>query len=413
MSAHALDRSDTGRAVPSIGSPAFLEDPYPTYAACRAGPPFRDERLGGWVLTRYGDISAALAEPRLSSTGRVHALLQGVAPERVSETRWVGDHFDRTLPFLAPPRHTVIRSLLMQALTPRAVSAMRPGIADFVTRFLDTAPDDRFDLATRLTLPLPMAVISLLLGVPQEDRDLFLGWTADVFAIFRPAAEVPNVLDRVQAGLRDARTYLVDLVAVRRADPGTDLISRLIGAEDEAGRKLDEDDIVANCLTLFTAGHETTQGLLGNGALALLDDPTQLGRARATPGMLASAIEEMLRYDSPLQRGWRVASADIDIGGVRVGSGELVFLFIGSANRDATQFPDPDLFDVGRHPNRHLAFGHGPHFCIGAGLARLEASVVFETLLARYPRLRRAHGPAVRRPDMTFRILSSLPVEVS
>jgi cytochrome P450 len=396
-------------APPSpIGTPEFIDDPYPTYAWLRDRRPAFDDHLGAWVVTRFDDVSTVLADPRLSSTGRVHALLQRAMPDRYEETRWIGDHFDRTLPFLSPPRHTLIRALLMKALTPRMVESLRPGVQELTDGYLDAAPDGPFDICASLTLPLPMAVISLLLGVPMSDSGLFIGWTADVFSVFSPAREVPRVIDRVARGLNGAREYLADLVTQRRRSLGTDLVSLMITLRNEEGRSLTDEDIVANCLTMYTAGHETTQGLLGNGLLAILSSPVAADVVRTQPGAIRSVIEEALRYDSPLQRGWRVATDAVELNGATIAAGDLVAFFLGAANRDSGRFADPERFDPVRTPNRHLAFGYGPHFCIGAGLARMEAEVVFASVLRRYPHIALEGRAPERRRDITFRVLDSL-----
>jgi cytochrome P450 len=399
--------------VPPIGSPEFIEDPYPTYAALRASrPPSFDPFLGAWVITRFDDVAVVLGERRLASTGRVHALLKKAVPESYAESRWIAEHFDRTLPFLAPPRHGVIRALLMRVLTPRRVEGLRPGIERLVADLLDGMSRPEIDLAETLTLPLPMAVISLLLDVPEADAPLFTGWTKGLFSIFSPASQVPSALPGVSSSLRDATSYLADLVSDRRRHQGDDMISLLIQARDEEGNSLTDAEIISNCLTMYTAGHETTQGLLGNGMLALLRSGHAMDALRRSPEIIGTAVEEMLRFDSPLQRGWRVAAEDVEVAGAHVLAGDLVAFFLGAANRDASRFMDADTFDVTRSPNRHLAFGYGPHFCVGAGLARLEAEVAVQAALARYRRIELATRPPARRPDITFRILDSLPVRV-
>jgi cytochrome P450 len=399
--------------VPPIGSPEFFEDPYPTYAAARENPsPSFDPFLGAWVITRFDDVASVLGEKRLASTGRVHALLRRTVPDAYSESRWIAEHFDRTLPFLAPPRHTVIRALLMRVLTPRRVEGLRPGIEQLVKDLLDDATGPEIDLAETLTLPLPMAVISLLLDVPQADAPLFVKWTKGLFSIFSPASEVPSVLPRVSSSLHEATAYLGYLVADRKRNPGDDMISLLIEARDEDGHTLSDAEVVSNCLTMYTAGHETTQGLLGNGITALLQSEQASSALRQSSELIGTAVEEMLRFDSPLQRGWRVASEDLDVAGADVREGDLVAFFLGAANRDPLKFVDADIFDVRRSPNRHLAFGYGPHFCVGAGLARLEAEIAVRQLLSRYRRLELGAAPPIRRPDITFRILDRLPVRV-
>lgn len=398
--------------VPAVGSPEFLIDPYPTYASLRQHNPYFDESLGHWVVTRFDDVSAVLANPRLSSAGRVHALLRQALPDRLDSTRWIGEHFDRTLPFLQPPRHGLIRSLLVKVLTPRHVEGMRPGIERLVATLLDETPASEIDLAETLTLPLPMAVISLLLDVPPGNEALFVTWTRDLFSIFGPASSLPDNIDRVSVALRAMADYMGDLVRERSTAPGDDVISLLLAARDDEGRRLTAEEVVSNCITMYTAGHETTQGLLGNGLLALAMTPGATDRVRRERALLPRAIEEMLRYDSPLQRGWRVATAAVEVGGSAIPTDALVAFFIGAANRDPSRFPEPDRFNVERHPNRHLAFGHGPHFCIGAGLARLEAEVAVGAVLDRFDQMT-VVGEPVRRWDMAFRVLEALPVSVS
>jgi cytochrome P450 PksS len=284
-----------------------------------------------------------------------------------------------------PPDHTRLRALVQKAFTPVMIEALRNRIEELTEQLIDRALQRKqFDLIREYALPLPTTIIAELVGVPAEDRDRFHRWSAKVVSLSPTAG--PEMLFSIPAALAFLR-YIQRQIRTRRTAPGMDLLSALIAAE-ETGDKLTEDELVAMIFLLLIAGHETTVNLIGNGTLALLENPQQLSKLISNPDILKSAAEEMLRYYTPVELATeRWAREDVLVAGTLIPKGDLVFLGLGSANRDPTQFPEPDIFNIERSPNRHLAFGHGAHYCLGAPLARLEAQIAFMTLLRRLPRL--------------------------
>jgi cytochrome P450 len=386
--------------------PEFLADPYPTYHRLRAEDPVHHSPLGFWVLTRYEDVSAVLRDPRF-----IKEPLAALVAARfgVEVPRGVGlSMLDRD-----PPDHTRLRSLVGTAFTPRVVEGLRPRIQQIVDGLITHAQAvGSMDVIEEFAYPIPVNVICELLGVPVADHERFKGWSLDIArgldSIYLPAdSEVPR---RSAASRHAISDYFRDLIARRRAAPRGDLLSALIAAE-EAGDKLNEEELLATCILILIAGHETTVNLIGNGVLALLRNPDELRRLRATPGLITSAVEELLRYDGPVQRTARVASAEATIGGRTIARGEMVMPFIGAADRDPVQFPDPDRLDITRGDNRHIAFGWGIHFCLGAPLARLEGQIAIDALVRRLPRLELVDDKAEYRQSLTLRGLKTLPVK--
>ena len=384
--------------------PDFVADPYPTYHRLRAVDPVHQSPLGFWVLTRYEDVVFALRDPRLAK----EAIASFIAARFGMTPLGVGlSMLDRD-----PPDHTRLRGLVSKAFTPRVVEGLRPHIQRIVDGLIDTvAGDGAMDLIEDFAYPLPVTVICQMLGVPLEDQETFKGWGLDIARgldaiMLPPDSEVAQRSIAARQGLSD---YFRALIAQRRAEPRADLLSGLIAAE-EAGDKLSEQELLATCILLLVAGHETTVNLIGNGTLALLRHPDQLRRLRDNPGLIGSAVEELLRYDGPVQRTARIPSEDVAIGGRTIPAGEMVMPFIGAADRDPAQFPDPDRLDIGRTENRHLAFGWGIHFCLGAPLARVEGQIALDTLLRRLPRLALATDKPEFRQSLTLRGLTSLPV---
>jgi cytochrome P450 len=386
--------------------PEFLADPYPTYHRLRAEDPVHHSPLGFWVLTRYEDVSAVLRDPRF-----IKEPLAALVAARfgVEVPRGVGlSMLDRD-----PPDHTRLRSLVGTAFTPRVVEGLRPRIQQIVDGLITHAQAvGSMDVIEEFAYPIPVNVICELLGIPVADHERFKGWSLDIArgldSIYLPAdSEVPR---RSAASRHAISDYFRDLIARRRAAPRGDLLSALIAAE-EAGDKLNEEELLATCILILIAGHETTVNLIGNGVLALLRNPDELRRLRATPGLITSAVEELLRYDGPVQRTARVASAEATIGGRTIARGEMVMPFIGAADRDPAQFPDPDRLDLTRGDNRHIAFGWGIHFCLGAPLARLEGQIAIDALVRRLPRLGLVDDKAEYRQSLTLRGLKTLPVK--
>lgn len=406
-----MSHEPDGAAVPEhLFGPDMRADPYPVYRRLRATDPVHwDDRLGVWIVTRYRDVNAALHDPRLSAD-RVTYIRHALHRE---ELRPFLDFIGKRMVFCDPPQHTRLRALLNKAFTPHAVEALRPRVQQLVDGFIDRAlPRGGMDVIGDLAFPLPATVISLLLGVPPEDIGQLKRWS-DEFVIF--FGNAPGAITAEQyrrcAEAADAMTeyFRAAVERVRRHPEGT-LLGAMERAEDE-GDRLSESELFANANLLLVAGHETTTNLIGNGLLALLQHPEQLLRLRENPGLLPLAVEEFLRYGSPVQFTNRVAREDLDLGGRRIAKGQMLLAVLAAANRDPEQFPDPDRLDLGRTPNHHLALGQGIHACLGAPLARLEAQVAFGTLLRRLPGLKLAGGDLEYRENFNFRGLKALPVE--
>jgi cytochrome P450 len=364
--------------------PEFVADPFPFYKELRGqGPVRRVVALRGieaWLITRYDDGIAALSDPRFSSDLRdaTDTRLMDRLPTTERES------FMRSMIRVGPPDHTRLRRLVSKAFTARRVAALRPRIQEITDGLLDgVLPAGRADLVADLALPLPVTVISELLGVPAEDRSGFQKWT-DVMLGQHPDHFDKDAMDEAW---RKMWYYLEDLLADKRARPADDLLSALIAARDGEG-SLDEDELVAMAFLLLVAGYITTVNLIGGGVAALLAHPDQLKLVRDDPGLLPGAVEEFLRYDGPVNPGVvRFPTEDVEIGGVPIPRGATVLIATAIADRDPSVFTDPDRLDVTRRENAHLAFGHGAHYCLGAPLARLEGEIAIGTVLRRLPNL--------------------------
>ena len=393
-------------------SPAFYQNPYPLYEALRAEAPVAySQALGGWVLTRYDDVLASLQDPRhFSSQGRMLAALERLPAGSRAHFRTFEDHFSIGLISSDPPNHTRLRSLLTKAFTPRVIEKLQPRIQQLVDELLDAAvPSRALDLVRDLAYPLPAIVIAELLGAPAAARDDFKIWSDGILAFQGMGVVTPDVLEHSQRHLVAMRGFLIDLLAERRRQPQDDLLSHLAAAET-AGDRLTEAELLTTCVTLLTAGHETTTNLIANGLYALLCHPDQLALLRADPGVMPTAVEEMLRYESPLQRNPRRVSEDMVFRGAQMKRGDYVLQMLGAANRDPEIFAEADCFKLARQPNRHLAFAFGIHFCVGAPLARLEAPITISAVLNRLPGLRLATDAVEWQEHGLLRGLAALPV---
>lgn len=400
-----------------LTSASFPTDPYPTYQRLREEDPVHwSEPWGQWVLSRYEDVVRVLREPdAFGSAGWESRFLDRFAPDDRVRMPNLAATF-RPSAFLSitdPPEHARMRRPIVRALTPRAVAAAQP----FIERVIDGLLDDAeraggFDAVRDLGYPLPGTVITEMMGLPSADRDRFMAWSEDVVDFVSTGSPALDRALQAEAGMANVRTYLAEFIDARRATPDDGIISLLV----EAGGLVDpftQDELIAGATALVTAGHETTANLIGNGLLALLQHPGELERLRGDPGLAHTAVEEFLRFDAPLQRFRRVARRDIELGDRVIREGDLVMAFGGSANRDPATFRDPDVLDVARAENPHLAFGHGIHFCVGAALSRLEGRILFGRLLRRFPRLRLDPGAErVWRRNIAFRGLASLPVRL-
>lgn len=397
-----------------VFTPRLLEDPYSFYHRLRSEcPVYPDQGTGEILITRYRDVVAVLKHPGLTSRGIVDAGIPIPKPF-LRLMRPVRDLLSKQMLFSDPPDHTRLRSLANRAFTPRVVQTMRPRIQEIANELLDQA--DRggvIDVVRDFAVWLPLLVVAEMLGVPTRDRDRFKLWSDDL-ALFIGGSTVPLpvVLLRAGRGVFCLRRYFTRLVRQRRRSaPGDDLLGALLAAE-ERGDALTEDELIANSILLLAAGHETTTNLIGNGMLALLRHPDQLDLLRREPELMDSAVNELLRYESPVQWTGRRVSVELEIGGIRIPAGRTLAVGLAAANRDPEQFPEPDRLNLRRTENAHVAFGHGIHFCLGAALARLEGHIAMATLLERYPEIRLLDEAPRWQQNFTLRGLKSLRVAV-
>jgi cytochrome P450 len=397
-----------------LASESFVTNPYPTYERLRNEAPVAwSETQYSWLLTRYDDVMAALKDPRMSNAGRMRSLLAPLAQRDRWSTDLIADHYDATLPFMNPPGHSKVKTQLQKPFTTRSVENLRPDIVELVDELLDELDDDSHDLMTQFATLLPINVIGRMLGVPAPDRAQFRPWTSRIFAVFSGGQPSMEMVQVGAQSLFEMRTYLQTLIDERRKDPRGDLVSELIQLSNAEGSPLTDEVVLANCVTLYTAGHETTSGFIGNAFLALFRHPEQLQRLREDEGLIPAAVEELLRYDTSVQKAWRLATDDVEISGITIPAGDRVSALVAAANRDPEHFADPDRLDIGRKIDRHLAFGHGTHFCLGAMLARLETEVAITAYLRRFPSAHHDEERLVWGPDVSFRSLRALPIRVN
>jgi cytochrome P450 len=365
-------------ALADLADPAVLPDPYPVLAGLRDASPFAVADGALVVVGRHEDCSRILRDPRASSE-RNRSLL--APPEMRAQ---------RAPSFLSldPPDHTRLRRLVSKAFAPRVIAGLEPRIRRLCDDLLDTAVrrggGRQVEVVSQLAYPLPVRIISELLGVPAGDHSRFAGWSASLAHALQPqfvAADPASAAVAQQARLEFA-DYFRELIAARRARPADDLLTELIRAEDD-GQRLSEAELIATCVLLLVAGHETTVGLISNAILALLRHPDQLAALRADPDLAAGAVEETLRYDAPVQLTGRVARGGMQVGRVSAPDGAVLLLLLAATGRDPEAFADPDRFDIRRAAGNHLAFAAGPHFCLGAPLARLEATIALQAFAVR------------------------------
>ena len=396
-------------------SDAFRASTYETYAEMREHDPvFCQPGLDGttpiWFVTRYEDVVAVL----LDDERFVLDASLAKTPEELEEWRAANvipnsDRINRNLLGVDGEDHRRLRRLVTKAFTPRIVEGMRPRIQEIAAELLDRVrANGEMDLVDEYAFPLPITVIAELLGIPAEDRDRFRAWSNSFVSPALSEEEQKRFASDVEAFL----AYLHGLFESRRAAPTDDLVSGLVQAEEE-GDHLSEDELFSMVVLLIVAGHETTVSLIANAVLALLTHPNERSRLQSDPSLIPAAIEELLRFDSPVERALtRWAATDVEVGGHVIRRGELVIAVLGSANRDPERFGDPDELDLGREDLKHVAFGRGSHYCLGAPLARLEAQIALETLFRRLPGLRldATQDELHWRPIPLFRSLSALPV---
>ena len=390
-------------------TPEARLDPYPVYAELRETSPVLDSGIGLWLLSRHADIKWVLRDPRFSSDESLTLYNQARTAQNAGRPPDPIDEFDLML-FMDPPDHTRLRRLVAGSFTPRRVAELRPRVVQIVDELLAaTAPDAPFDVVADLAYPLATQVICELLGVPVGDRHIFGVWsTALAQAVDPSSIRSDEVNDSIAGATAAIREYFENLIAMRRQDPGDDLLSALIAAEDE-GDRLTHDELLATGVLLLLAGFETTINLIGNGVLALLDDRSSLDALRTDPSISASAVDELLRFDAPVQITQRTSIIDVPLGDRIVPAGTALVLLLGAANRDPAVFERPDALMLDRADNPHVAFGGGIHHCLGAALARTEGEVAIGSLVRSSPRLELVEEP-VRRPTFTLRGLEHLVV---
>jgi cytochrome P450 len=385
--------------------PSVLADPYPLYRRLRTEDPVAwDPFLQVWVVTRYADVVTVLHRFSANRTP-TPAQLAAIGLESLSPIAQV---MVRQMLFLDAPAHTRLRGLAAHAFTPRRVAVLREHIADIAARLLDAVVTrGRMELIEDFAAPLPAIVTAEMLGVPARDHVMLKGWSADFAEVLGNFQHNPERATQTLRATEAMTAYFREAVREQRARPREGLITALLTAEID-GDRLTEDEVVANCIITMVGGQETTTNLIGNGVLSLLRHPGELARLRAEPALIPSAVEELLRYESPTQHTARLAPEDVELGGRRLRKRQAVIAVMGAANRDPERFPDPDRLDLGRSDNRHLAFGWGAHFCFGAPLARIEGQIAFETLLQRFPELALAPQTLAWRPNLALRGLDAL-----
>lgn len=395
-------------------TPEFTQDPYPAYRALRSAAPISwSEAWNAWVVTGYDDVIGVLRDhARFSSAGRLLELVDGLPDDLQVTASPIREHFStRGLIHADPPDHSRLRSLISKAFSGRVIEQMRPRVSAIVDGLLDKVVErGEMDVMADLAYPLPAIVIAELLGAPPEDRDRFRRWSDDIVAFQGMGRAIPEAVPRSASGIAEMRAYLGGLFEERRRDPRDDLLSHLVAVEME-GERLSTEELYSTCVTFLIGGHETTTSLIANGLYTLLRHPEQLAAVHSDRSLLPGAIEEILRFESPIQRAFRRITQDTHFGGHPARAGQIAIQLLGAANRDPEHFPDPDTFDIFRSPNRHIAFGSGVHFCIGAPLARLEASIALSAVLDRLPALTLGAADVTWQGEKAlFRCVDALPV---
>ncbi|WP_319826061.1 cytochrome P450 [Thalassovita sp.] len=393
--------------------PGFVENPFPVYDALLAFAPVKRQADGSVLLSRHADLDRIYKDTTLYSSDK-----KATFGPKFGMGSPLFVHHTTSLVFSDPPLHTRVRRIMTSALTPRAIAQMEPGLIKTVGHLLDRMENREtagkaVDLIEDFASSIPIQIIGNLLDVPLEERGPLREWSLAILGALEPSL-TPDQLNRGNQAVEEFSAYLTDLIARRRAKPGnpeTDVLTRLING-DESGEKLTEVELIQNCVFILNAGHETTTNLIGNGLALLNDHPDQKSLLLERPELIQSAVEEILRYRSPNQLGNRETTAEIELDGIILPVGTNLHLCIGAANRDPEVFENPQVFDITRKPNRHLAFAGGPHICVGLTLARLEGRIAIQGLLRRFPDYRILDG-RIRGGRMRFRGYSSLPARLS
>ncbi|TLS52472.1 cytochrome P450 [Paenibacillus antri] len=388
-------------------------EPYSFYAYLLEHEPLcYVEESNFWVASRYEDVNRVLKDPLFVREYRnaVPERQPKELPPPSKEWRPVNELLDNWMLFRDAPAHTRLRGLVSHAFTPRKMERLKPKIRSIAEHLADRiANEQQPDLIASFAFPLPVIVIAELLGVPPEDRELFKDWSNTFAKVLEGGDRPPEFVRQAGRAAEDIAEYFRRLIAERKSTPREDMISDLLAAQVQADA-LTEQELIATCVLLLVAGHETTVNLIGNSVLVLLNHLEQHARLLESPELTASAVEEVLRFESPVQMTSRLASVDYDIGGQTIRQGQSVNVMLGAANRDPAQFERPDRFDIRRSPNRHLAFASGSHFCLGAPLARIEGEIALAALLERFPQMRLADSKPNWRSNILFRGLESMHV---
>lgn len=392
--------------------PAFRADPYPAYDELRAvSPVLPVPEMGEVLITGYEEALAVLRDPRFSTNGKHRRWPGGAPPAEVAAAAPMADA--NVLLFIDPPDHTRIRKLVSKAFTPRTVERLRSRVSTMVSQIGDRAADEgSLDVIADLGFTVPVTVICELMGVPTEDQHLFGPWSSAVSRILDGFSLTPDEMTAAAAAAAQMALYFSELFARRRAEPADDLVSALLAVESE-GERLSEYELYSTTLLLFIAGHETTTNLIGNGMWALLRNGDQLTELHRNPDLAASAVEELLRYDSPVHVTARIPTVDVEVAGHHFAAGDQLIVLLSAANRDPRRFAEPGRLDIHRLDNHHLAFSQGMHFCLGAALARLEGAEAIGGLVARFGQsLEVITDPVVHREHFVLRGLQELRVSV-
>jgi cytochrome P450 len=402
-----MNKPDPNLSLYHLLDPEVLANPYPLYHQLRTEDPVHwDPFLHAWVVTRYADVVMVLHRFCADRTPTPDQL----AKMGLSTLSPIAQVMVKQMLFMDPPAHTRLRSLASKAFTPGKVELLRSHIQEIVNTLLDAVqPAGHMDVVADLANPVPAIVTAEMLGVPVADHDQLKLWSADFAEMLGNFQHNPDRVPRILRSVEEMTAYFRAAMREQQEHPREGLINSLMTAEIE-GDRLTEEEVIANCIVTMVGGQETTTNLIGNGVLSLLRNSEQLAKLRQDFSLIPSAVEELLRYESPSQHTARLAPEDLELGGKEICKRQAVIAVMGAANRDPARFPNPDQLDITRQDNRHVAFGWAAHFCFGAPLARIEGQVVFETMLRRFPHLTLEPGPLVWRHNLGLRGLTALPV---
>ncbi|MDC0712646.1 cytochrome P450 [Stigmatella sp. ncwal1] len=396
----------------NLFDPAFHADPYPVYTRLRDEEPVHRTVMGAWVITRYADIKVLLRDNTFGVFDiptRIERKSQFLERNKTGELRTLAQAMRRWLMLCDPPDHTRLRGLVNRSFTPSAVESLRPRVQEMVDRLIARVRSTgKMEIVGELACPLAVTMIASMLGVPEEAHGSVTRWADGLSRVLDPLRSLEQYAEMNRVA-QEFLEYFRQLFAERRRNPQDDLISSLIAVTDQ-GDKLTEDEMLSVCMLLFIAGEKTTVNLISNGVLALLRNRDEFERLKQDPSLIRGAIDEILRYDSPVQLNTRVPKKDITLHGKTIPAGDLIYFSLGSANRDPSQFPEPDRFDITRKDNRHLAFSGGIHYCLGAALALIEGQIAISTLVREFPDMALVPGTIDWQKEIIFRGPQTLPV---